>query len=112
MIKILLLLLSLTTAELFTCRFTLWWLIVFVDRFLFSLRRIGAVLPAKRLVITEGVATVIMLLFHLVMSKGNIPWQRMGFTILFNLASCGVMLWDHFFMVYETVDITDEEDSI
>lgn len=111
MIVILTLLTVLTVAEMFVCHFTLWWLIVLVDRGLFALRRIGAILPVKRLIITEGVAVFLMFLFHLLFSKGNIPWSRMLLTVLFNAVACGIMLWDSIFMVYDTVDIDEEEEE-
>lgn len=101
------LLIALTGLQLLTCHLSLWWFISLAARLLFILRRIGAIIPVNRLMITEGVGLAIMLLFYLLFRKGEMPVMRMLLNILFSGLSCAIMIYDDLTKVYDTVDVEE-----
>lgn len=96
-----------TVLEVFICHFNLWWIIVLIDRILFSLRMIGVTISIKTLGIVEGIAFAAMLLFNMIFAKGHIPWLR-----LLIFAVCGVVCWFMMFLddVFYVYVCEDEED--
>ena len=101
------LMLVVTVAQSFLCHISLWWFIALIARLLFCLRLVGATFKVKNLLIVEGVAFACMLVFHMVFSKGSIPWGRIGLFLLFSAVSCLLMLFDDFMYVYV---VEDDED--
>lgn len=102
-----LLILIATVLQLIVCKFSLWWIICLITRFLFCLRIIGATFNVKKLCITEGVAIGCMLVFHMVFSKGSIPWLNILLFLIFCVFSCLMMLLDDILYVYVVEDDDD-----
>ena len=97
----------LTLAQMIICKFSLWWLIALVARFLFCLRIIGATFKVKHLAIVEGVALALCLLYNMLFKKGAVPWLRIGLFTAISLICVGLMFLDDLLYVYV---IEDEED--
>lgn len=93
-----------TIAQLVACKISLWWVIALIARILFCLRIIGATFKVKNLCIVECVAFCAMLVFHMVFSKGSIPWVRLGLFLLFSAISCALMWFDDLMYVYVIED--------
>ena len=108
MLILIILMLLITVIQLFVCHFSLWWLIVVVDRLLFSLRIVGATFKVRTLNICEGVAFCAMLIFNMIFSKEGLPWLRLGVFLLLSAISCAIMIFDDMFYVYTVED--DDED--
>ncbi len=98
---------TVTGLQLLVCHFSLWWLLSLVARVLFTLRRIGAVIPIRRLIITECVGLALMFLFYVLFRKGDLPVMRMLLNTLFCVISFGIMIYDDVTYVYDTVDVED-----
>lgn len=96
-----------SVVQLFACHISLWWFIAVIARLLFSLRIIGATFKVKKLCIVEGVAFACMLVFHMVFSKGSIPWLRLLLFLVLSAISCLCMFLDDLLYVYV---VEDDED--
>lgn len=97
-----------TVLQFIVCKLSLWWLICLIARALFCLRIIGATFNVKKLCITEGVSCACMLLFHMVFSKGEIPWVKILLFALFCVFSCVMMFLDDILYVYVVEEDDDE----
>ena len=96
-----------TIGQLIVCHFSLWWIIALCCRIMFMARIIGATFKVKKLAIGEGVAWASMLLWHMIFSKGALPWSRIGLFLLFSFIVVILMFIDDFFYVYV---VEDEDD--
>ena len=96
-----------SVVQLFACHFSLWWIIALIARLLFCLRIIGATFKVKNLCIVEGVSFACMFVWHMVFSKGSIPWLRLGLFLLFSALSCLFMFLDDLLYVYVIEDDDD-----
>ncbi len=106
--KIILLLMTIVTGvQLYFCHLSLWFLMSLIARLLFAARRVGAIIPVKRLVITEGVGLAFMLLFYILFKKGAFPVMRAVINVVCCLAACGIMVYDDVTYVYDTVDVEE-----
>ncbi len=93
-----------TIIQLIVCHFSLWWIISLICRVVFCLRVIGATFKIKSLAIGEGVAFAMMLVFHAVFSKDNMPWLRIGLYLLMSLIALGLEALDNIMYVYDVED--------
>lgn len=96
-----------TVLQLIICHFSLFWLIAFVVRLLFSMRIIGATFKVNHLCIAEAVALAFALLWHMIVHKGHIPWLNLLLFALFSAIACMIMFLDSIFYVYYTDDDDD-----
>lgn len=96
-----------TVAQLILCRFSLWFVISIIWRLVFCCRMIGVVFRVKKVATGEIVAFALMLLFHIVFSKGAMPWLRIILYFIFSGIAIGLEYLDELFYVYV---IEDEED--
>lgn len=97
----------LTVIQLFTCHFSLWWILAVIARVMFSLRVVGATFKVKKLAILEGVAWACMIVFHMVFSKGNLPWIRLLVFAVLSVLCVLLMFLDDILYVYVTEDDED-----
>lgn len=102
-----LLILAISVIQLISCHISLWWAIAVIARLLFSLRIIGATFKVKKLCVVEGIAFACMFVFHMVFSKGSIPWLRLLLFLVMSAASCACMLLDDLLYVYVVEDDDD-----
>ncbi len=93
-----------TIVQFVVCHFSLFWIIALVGRFLFSLRIVGATFKVHKLCIVEGVSLVSVLLWHMIVHKGAIPWVNILLYALFSFIACALMFIDNAFYVYYTDD--------
>lgn len=97
-----------TILQVIFCHFSLWWIIALICRIAFSMRVIGALFKLKSLMIGEGVAVALMLVYNAVMHKGEMPWARMGIFILITLIVAGLEALDTYMYVYDIEDYEEE----
>lgn len=106
---IIVLLILTTVAQTVLCHFSLWILMVIIDRLLFMCRAIGATFKVKSLTICEGVALGAMVLFNMMFAADNFPWIRILLFAVFSIVSVILMYIDDIFYVYVIEDAEDEE---
>lgn len=97
----------LTVGQLIVCGFSLWWLLAFIARLLFSMRAIGAIVKAKYTFILEGVAVVIMLLWKAMYHSKGWGIKEILVTIVAAVICCVIVAVDNILYVYV---VEDEED--
>ena len=107
---IIILILVVTVLQLVVCKFSLWWLIAFICRMLFTLRIVGATFKVKTLAIGEAIAFASMLLWNMLFHKGNVPWGHLGLFALLSGLVCFLMFIDELFYVYIIED--DDDDTL
>lgn len=97
-----------TVAQLFFCRFSLWWLIALICRILFGLRIIGVTIKVKKLAIAEGVVFCTMFLFKSLFHRGGMQWLRILVYLLFTLIAVGLEYLDDLLYVYVIEDLEED----
>lgn len=109
MSAIIFLLILTTIAQTFFCHFSLWIIIIIIDRLLFACRIVGATFKVKSLAIAECVAFGAMVLFNMMFSGDDFPWLRVLLFLLFSAISILLMFIDDVFYVYVIED--DDENT-
>lgn len=104
---IIFLLLADTVVQLLVCHFSLWWFIALICRILFCCRIIGATFKVRKLIVGEGVAFGIMLVWSMLFNGGSFPIMRVLLFLLMSLISVCLMLVDDLLYVYVIEDADD-----
>lgn len=106
---IIFLLLLVTISQAVLCHFSLWLIIVVIDRLLFTCRIVGATFKVKSLAISECVALSAMVLFNMLFAGDSFPWIRILLFALFSALSVMLMYIDDIWFVYVIEDDTEDE---
>lgn len=108
---IIFLLILCSIAQFVFCHFSLWVIIVLIDRLLFACRIVGATFKVKSLAICEGVALGAMVLFNMMFASESFPWLRILLFAVFSSLSVLLMYIDDVFYVYVVEDDDEYEEE-
>jgi len=104
---VIIILLVATGIELPLAGFSLWYFLTLIARGLFCLRAMGIVIKMKTCMGIEIAGFILALLWHFTITKGHVPYGRLGFYALFMVVSFGCQLYDNIMYVYETRDVKE-----